>query len=119
MEHDTLNELLASLDKLLDLERTALVSGELDQLGSMTDEKERLVVQINASVDLTPEQLEPLHRKVTRNQALLNSALDGIRSVANRMAELRRVRQGLETYDSAGQKHRFSATSSSQMEKRA
>ncbi|MCV2887676.1 flagellar biosynthesis protein FlgN [Ruegeria aquimaris] len=119
MAHDALNDLLTSLDSLLEQERSALVSGELDQLGPMTDEKERLVARINASVDLTPEQLAPLHRKVTRNQALLNSALEGIRSVAQRMAELRRVRQGLETYDSAGQKHRFSATRSAQLEKRA
>ncbi|AAV96686.1 flagellar protein FlgN [Ruegeria pomeroyi] len=119
MDNEDLDDLITSLDELLELERGALVRGELDQLGRMTDEKERLVERINAAPELRRDQLSPLHQKVTRNQALLNSALEGIRAVANRMSELRRVRQGLETYDSAGQKHRFATPAKTRLEKRA
>ncbi|SDC73511.1 flagellar export chaperone FlgN [Ruegeria marina] len=119
MKHDDSGALLRALDDLLDQEKTVLIKGDLERLGALSQEKERLVTGLNAMPDLSREQLEPLHRKVVRNQALLKSALDGIRTVANRLAELRRVRQGLETYDGAGQKRRFSALRSSQLEKRA
>lgn len=119
MKHDDTGAVLAMLDDLLDRERTALVNGELDHLGRMSHEKERLVTRINAAPDLRREALEPVHRKVIRNQALLNSALEGIRAVADRMAELRRVRQGLETYDRTGRRQRFSALQGSQLEKRS
>ncbi len=111
--------LIKSLEEVLDLERAALVQGDLDRLSSMVPEKEKLIGAINDLQVLESEALIRVQQKAERNQALLNSALEGIRSVAQRMAELRRVRQGLETYDSAGQKHRFSATRSAQLEKRA
>ncbi|MCE8512623.1 flagellar biosynthesis protein FlgN [Ruegeria pomeroyi] len=119
MDNTDLDDLLSSLDELLEMERAALVRGELEQLGRMTDEKERLVQRINATPDLLHEQLRPLHQKVTRNQVLLNSALEGIRAVSNRMSELRKVRQGLETYDRDGHKHRYAAFGKTQLEKRA
>lgn len=119
MTDETHQKLIDALDNLLDCEREALLGGQLDQIGKLMSTKEDLIDKINA---LQPDErpaLERVHQKVTRNQALLNSALDGIRAVANRMADLRRVRSGLETYDSRGNKRTFGTLRSSNVEKRA
>ncbi|WP_424985694.1 hypothetical protein [Microbulbifer sp. S227A] len=112
-------DLIESLDELLDREREALLSGQLEQLGQLMSIKEDLIDRINAINPDTQPALEKVHKKVTRNQALLNSALEGIRAVANRMAELRRVRSGFETYDRRGNRQTFGTRTSSNVEKRA
>lgn len=119
MTDETHQNLIDALDNLLDRERNALLNGKLDDIGKLISAKEDLIDRINA---LQPDErpaLDTVHRKVTRNQALLNSALDGIRAVANRMADLRRVRAGLETYDRRGNKQTFGTQTSSNVEKRA
>ncbi|MEX0319854.1 MAG: flagellar biosynthesis protein FlgN [Ruegeria sp.] len=119
MTHDSSKDLITALEELLDLERSALIDGELDRLGNMMPEKEKLIEAINEQDDIEGRSLTRVHEKITRNQALLNSAMEGIRAVANRMAELRRVSQGLETYDSAGQKQRYPVRMQAKLEKRA
>ncbi|MEY8842375.1 flagellar export chaperone FlgN [Cribrihabitans sp. XS_ASV171] len=109
----------AALDALLEREREALVAGRLDGLDRLLTEKEALIERINAMGTLARVQIEALERKVTRNRDLLDSAREGIRAVADRMAELRRVRRGLETYDRAGNKQRHPVRGSAQLEKRA
>lgn len=119
MTDETHQGLIDALDDLLDREREALLGGKLEQIGDLTSTKEDLIDSINA---LQPDErliLEMVHQKMTRNQALLNSALDGIRAVANRMADLRRVRSGLETYDRRGNKQTFGTQTSTNVEKRA
>ncbi len=119
MTDKTHQKLIDALDELLDRERETLLKGELDQIEKLTSKKERLIDDINA---LPPENrpgLDVVHQKVMRNQALLNSALDGIRAVATRMADLRRIRAGLETYDRRGNKQTFGIRTSSSVEKRA
>ncbi|MDU9003085.1 flagellar biosynthesis protein FlgN [Sedimentitalea todarodis] len=119
MTDETHQDLIDALDDLLGREREALLGGKLEQIAKLMSAKEDLVDRFNA---LPPEDrptLESVHQKVTRNQALLNSALDGIRAVANRMADLRRVRSGLETYDRRGNKQTFGTQTSTNVEKRA
>ena len=111
--------LIDELDTLLDRERQALVEGNLELLGRMLTQKQDLIEKINAMDTLEREHLSGVHSKVTRNQELLNSAMEGIRAVANRMADLRRVRQGLETYDKNGRKKRYETQTLSSVEKRA
>ncbi len=119
MTDESHQKLIDSLDELLDREREALLAGQLDQLGVLMTTKEQLIDRINKLQveDRTP--LESIHQKVTRNQALLNSALEGIRAVADRMAELRRVRSGFETYDRRGKRQTFGNSVNSNLEKRA
>jgi len=119
MTHQAAQNLIDELDTLLDHERQALVDGDLELLGRMLAQKQYLIEQINALDELERERLAQVHGKVTRNQELLNSAMEGIRAVANRMADLRRVRQGLETYDQTGHKTRFETQSHSSVEKHA
>lgn len=107
------------LFELLEQERAALVHGELGTLSDLTDEKEDLISQINANPLNEAEQLGQLQVMLSRNQALLNSALEGIRAVADRMAELRKVRQGLETYDQTGQRNWVGVSLTGKLEKRA
>lgn len=119
MTHQTAQDLIDELDSLLDRERQALIDGDLELLGRMLAQKQSLIEEVNAMDALERGHLAQVHDKVSRNQELLNSAMEGIRAVANRMADLRRVRHGLETYDRAGRKTRFETQNTSSVEKRA
>ncbi len=112
-------DLIRSLKDLLDLERNALVTGNLDRLSDMVSEKEKLIGAVNELQVFDSAELIQLQRKIERNQALLNSAAEGIRSVAARMAELRRVRQEFSTYGADGQRNGFAVRGSAKLEKRA
>ncbi|WP_171124510.1 MULTISPECIES: flagellar export chaperone FlgN [unclassified Ruegeria] len=113
------SDVITSLEEVLDLERNALVQGDLDRLGQMMPEKEKLIGALNQFPVRESDELVRLQRKVERNQALLNSAADGIRAVADRMAELRRVRNELSTYSADGQRKGFAVRSNATLEKRA
>ncbi len=124
MKNESPQKLIDTVDQLLDRERQALVQGNLEEISDIMNLKQNLFDQINQLDDdqhqqLETEELKSVQEKVTRNQALLSSAFEGIRAVANRMADLRRVRSGLETYDRRGQKKSFGAQSVSSVEKRA
>jgi tRNA A37 N6-isopentenylltransferase MiaA len=119
MLHQTTQNLVDELDALLDRERHALVEGDLQFLGKMLAQKENLIERISAVDTFEQRQLTHVHKKATRNQELLNSALEGIRAVAIRMADLRRVRQGLEIYDKSGRKSRYATRNDTGVEKRA
>ncbi|WP_419738437.1 flagellar biosynthesis protein FlgN [Ruegeria sp.] len=118
MTHEP-NLLIKSLEEVLDLERSALVDGDLERLNHMVPEKEKLIGAINDLQVLSNDDLLRVHKKVERNQALLNSAAEGIRAVASRMAELRRVRQEFSTYGADGQRNGFAVRSQVELEKRA
>lgn len=118
MTHDS-SLLIKSLEEVLDLERAALVDGDLDRLTHMVPEKEKLIGAINDLQVLSSDDLIRVNQKVERNQALLNSAADGIRAVASRMAELRRVRQEFSTYGADGQRSGFAVRNRGKLEKRA
>ncbi|WP_170383886.1 flagellar export chaperone FlgN [Ruegeria atlantica] len=112
-------DLFRSLEEVLDLERLALVDGDLDRLNHMVPEKEKLIGAINELQVFESTELVRLQKKVERNQALLNSAAEGIRAVASRMAELRRVRQEFSTYGADGQRSGFAVRRNAKLEKRA
>jgi flagellar biosynthesis/type III secretory pathway chaperone len=118
MTHES-NLLIKSLEEVLDLERSALVDGDLERLNHMVPEKEKLIGAINDLQVLSSDDLLRVHKKVERNQALLDSAAEGIRAVASRMAELHRVRQEFSTYGADGQRNGFAVRSQVKLEKRA
>ncbi|MFC3612199.1 flagellar biosynthesis protein FlgN [Lutimaribacter marinistellae] len=119
MTDEKTDETVAALDALLEREKAALLAGDLSGLDGLTSEKEALILRINELGNLARGQVEALERKVGRNRDLIESAREGIRAVADRMAELRRIRQGLETYDRSGQKHRHPVRARAELEKRA
>lgn len=112
-------DIFARLDDLLDRERAALITGDLSAIAHLLEEKERLLEQVEKEHAPGPAALESLQGKALRNQALLDSALLGIRTVATRFATLRRIRRTLETYDAHGQKTALPAALDNKVEKRA
>lgn len=119
MTDQNAQELIDELDEILDLERSALVRGELQEIDAMLSRKEAAIDKLNAIGELERDVLSQVQSKVSRNQELLNSAMDGIRSVAQRMTELRRVRKGLDVYDRAGRKSRYGTVMGQNLEKRS
>ena len=113
------NALIRKLDALLDVERDALISGQLEMLGEIVEEKEALIEELNAAEIANSDALAPVNTKVQRNQALLENALDGIRAVSKRLAELREVRRAFDTYDRRGQKSQLRTNALQSVEKRA
>ena len=119
MSFETTRQTIEALDGLLEREREALLAGDLERLVGYLDEKKTLIDTLNGAEDVSSDRLEALQGKATRNQALLDSALQGIRSVANRMSTLHRIRRSLDTYDENGRKTTIESLTLRQMEKRA
>lgn len=112
-------KLIDELDQILDQERTALMAGNLESMEDLLAKKEKIIDQLNSVSKLEREPLEQVQTKLSRNQDLLDSAMEGIRSVATRMAELRRIRKGLDVYDQSGRRTRYGTRNGSKLEKRA
>jgi hypothetical protein len=103
---------------LLREERAALVSGNLEKLGALSERKQMLLNDLENQA-IPQIELDALQKNLSRNQALLSSALDGIRAVASRMSDLQKARSGLETYDRSGTRARFETGQPQALEKRA
>lgn len=110
--------LSTALHALLEEERTALKHGQLESLRALTERKTALLNDLGAA-ELPRKDVDILQAHLTRNQALLESALEGIRGVANRLVELRNAKTGLETYDQSGTRARFATHQPQALEKRA
>ncbi len=119
MTHDTLQTEIDALDDLLDAERRALLAGNLDEIARLHHRKQQLIDDLNGQSSADQASLASLTVKLQRNQVLLDTALDGIRSVARRLAAIRRVRQSLDTYDQMGRKKSFETRIDRSLEKRA
>lgn len=116
---DIIQDTINALDDLLEAERTALLKGDIDQIGRLMEQKESLIDALNQQEAVDRSELENLNTKVERNQELLHSALDGIRTVARRLATMRRIRKTLDTYDAQGRKNSIVLNQESSVERRA
>lgn len=116
---DALSPLVRSLDKLLAKERQALLTGDLNTLTGLLQEKEALLMDLGPLQDAGEGRLAELRTKVERNQKLLTHALEGLRDVSERIKALRRAQRSLETYDQKGQRSVISTHPAQRMEKRA
>lgn len=110
---------VTALHRLLETERTMLLAGDLVALGNLLPEKEMLMTSLNAQTTADRSTLAALDEHVRRNQVLLESALDGIREVSNRMAALQKMRTGLATYGSDGIKQDIEVHVDRSVERRA
>jgi ligand-binding sensor domain-containing protein len=119
MKGDLMQDTIDALDDLLDAERSALLQGDLEEVTRLHLRKERLIDELSRQHVQEETEFAVLQAKVERNQALLDSALDGVRSVARRLASIRRVRQSLDTYDSLGKKRSVDLRKGGTLEKRA
>lgn len=112
-------ETLDQLDALLEQERAALLVGDLDVIPTLLQRKEALFDELAELPAPEAQELQNLQTKALRNQALLDSALRGIRAVADRMSAMRRVARSLETYDAAGRKTTIETRAQRKVERRA
>jgi len=119
MTPTTTDDIITALDALLDRERAAILAGELDALAPLMNEKTALIDALGGQATPEGTALDRLRKKAGRNQDLIESALDGIRAVAQRLATMRRLSTSLDTYDSAGQRRPFNGLRGGKVEKRA
>ncbi|MBU2981212.1 flagellar protein FlgN [Lentibacter algarum] len=112
-------KVISELDRLLEKERAALFDGELEKLAGLVERKKELIDALNSFGMTDTDELLTLQGKAARNQALLDSALRGIKSVSKRLAALQKVRKSLQTYDANGQKKTIESTQPGKLEKRA
>lgn len=113
------SQILLSLNALFENERAVLLSGDLAQLQTIMDEKSKLIDELRALDDRPLSDLEGLRAKAQHNQILFDGALAGIRRVADRLAELRKVRHSFDTYDDTGRRRTIEGQVVHNVEKRA
>jgi hypothetical protein len=118
MAKDDGKDLIDALNDLLDRERRALLAGDLEGLGRLLPQKEAMLHRLSQEA-VGDAPFDGLRRRLRRNQVLLDGALEGIRSVADRMAGLRRARGSIDTYDRAGRKHSIKSPERPSVERRA
>jgi hypothetical protein len=87
------------LAQLLDVERTALLSGDFDAVGALAPEKEKLAQQFD---DSDARYLRTLSATLARNTALLAAAQEGVSTVLLTLKAQREARMTLSSYDSSG-----------------
>ncbi|KPA20321.1 FlgN protein [Shimia sp. SK013] len=112
-------DLVGEIDALLDEERDLLTAGALNSLQDLLDRKEALFEQLRDLEDASEENLSALRVKSERNQPLLEASMRAVRSVADRMKDLSRVRNSLETYTNQGERYAVPMTAGRKLEKRA
>lgn len=119
MTTDTATSLTDTLEHVISQEREAILDGRLDLISDYHAEKEKLIEAIGELATLDETRLSDIQKKLERNQELICSAMEGLRSVSQRLAELRGVREGLQTYDSDGKRRSHRAGHRPTLEKRA
>lgn len=119
MTYDNAAWIMAALDDLLEAERAALLEGDLDRMPALLEEKSTLVEALNALDPGDKPAMGTLKDKVSRNQVLLDGALQGIRQVAGRIAALRQLRHSFDTYDESGRRRTIEGDVVRRVEKRA
>ncbi|PYG29606.1 flagellar protein FlgN [Pelagimonas varians] len=106
------------LEDLLQAERTALLEGDFEKISELLEQKEALAQNLTEE-PITPEQLAPLRDGMRRNQELYDQTLAGIRNVAARLGDLKRIRRSMDTYDAFGRRTTIDAPKNNTLERRA
>ena len=97
MKRDATMSITTQLLDVLTQEKSALVRGDFETLQVLSEGKADLLDRIHHGEDATRDDLVALQDGLARNQTLLDNALRGIRAVSDRIAEMKQVRQRLET----------------------
>ncbi len=106
------------LEDILDREKEAVLSGNLDALHGMVAEKAAVINRIRQD-RLTESRLEILRRKARRNRALLEAAQKGIASVLRQMRTPSGPARSFQTYDVNGTSRKLESLKRNGLEKRA
>jgi len=97
---DTIEDLI----EILELEYGALLEGDLDKIAQYGAEKNRILAQVSELNEVEMQGFAFLKPKLSRNQLLTESALNGMRIAVRRLKEVRQVHTVLHTYTANGQK---------------
>ena len=89
---------------ILEQERSALLRADFEELSAISEKKAIIIEELRSRRDANPDDMQALKTEVLRNEVLFEQSLAGIRAVGDRIAELQRVRENLDTYDRRGQK---------------
>ena len=95
------------LMRLLDLERSALIEGDLDTVIGLIPEKEELVTQFEGTGAV---ELKALSFKLTQNGRLLDAARSGVGDALTTMQKLKQARSSLSSYDRTGKATQITQT---------
>lgn len=109
---------LKDLADLLEEERRALIRGDASALAELIPRKTDLVERFQNLGSVSQQALEPLRLHAARNQNLMNSAMAGLRDVADRLGAMRVAGRATETYTAEGRRSSLRAPGGS-VEKRA
>ncbi|RVV97951.1 hypothetical protein EKE94_10810 [Mesobaculum littorinae] len=109
------------LERLLEKERVALVSGRLRDLPALLEQKERLLAGVAEAMTEGTEDAERLRRVTSaaaRNAELSGAVMAGLKSVRDRLAD---VREGSRcgTYGADGARHAIGAIPGRSLHRRA
>lgn len=100
--HREIDSMLDAFEDLLDQERDLLLTGSLDGLARIVENKAQLAGRLSQIEH--PDGLEVLKAKAERNARLLEAAGAGIRSVTRRLSALREGPEPLSTYSASGER---------------
>ncbi|MEM1362016.1 MAG: hypothetical protein AAGF94_09910 [Pseudomonadota bacterium] len=102
---DTNTVAVEEIEDILDAERDALISGDLDSIDSFAARKADLLAEISEQhTALAPEIYKRLSEKALHNQNLLFGAARGIAAVRQRLLDIQNVHCGAGSYDRKGQR---------------
>ena len=86
---------------LLEVERTAILTGDFDTIGTLAPTK-RAALE-NLAIKRAPRRaLDEIATGLMQNQRLMRAAIDGVRDARVRLSALVAARTSLQTYDSNG-----------------
>lgn len=119
MTRDDSHDCLFALEDILERERSALVTGDLEAISRLVDNKATIISRLNADKGLNTARLQDVQHKIQRNQSLLKSAMEGIRHATDRIKKLREAGEQLETYDRHGYRKQIRLRGASSVERRA
>lgn len=114
-------EPLARLDRIIEEEQSALMSGDIGSIEALEPLKIEAAEAISTLPRSSPTVVEALARlktKVERNASLFAASARGLRSVIDRIEETRRISDRLETYGHDGQRRQHQ-THQTNVERRA
>ncbi|WP_322893023.1 MULTISPECIES: flagellar protein FlgN [unclassified Yoonia] len=93
---------LTDLLTLLAAEAAAIIAGDYAALDNLAARKTALIDHLPQALAQS-QDLRLVADALTQNQALLGAAITGIGAARDRLAALRKVREGLQVYDQSGQ----------------
>ncbi|WP_425044830.1 hypothetical protein [Primorskyibacter sp. S87] len=112
------NDVASALTSILERERKVLLEGELEQLGELLVEKEKLLSEFALNPMSDDNKLRALREDFGRNLAMLESAKEGIQAVSLQLSEFLKVHQGLDVYRPSGAREQLGVRRSHTIEKR-